>query len=108
MEEIVEYEKDAPVKVDFWDEINVEETPKERMKRYYNEMAIKNKYNDIEHFYVSKKFELATKGEFDKADDYMNNLLKSIAQDMWYSQASKEYIMQNNLWWMGWKSIIWQ
>ena len=81
IEEVVE-EPTTPISVDFGEDIDTSETPKERMKRYYNEMAISHKYKNIEHFYVSKKFDLAMKKEFDKADDYMNNLLKTIAQDM--------------------------
>lgn len=103
-----ENESSSPVTIDFWEDIDTAETPKERMKRYYNELAISHNYKNIEHFYVSKKFELAMKKEFDKADDYMNNLLKTIAQDMWYSQSSREYIMQNNLPSTSWRNLIWQ
>lgn len=74
------------------------ETKKQRMERLYNEMAIENWFDSIEHFYVSKRFWLAMKWDrYSKADDYMSALLNTIAKDLWYWSASKEFVMQNNI-----------
>jgi len=92
--------KEVEVNIDtleFWDEIDTSETTKAKLKRLYNNMARKSWYQDIEDFYVTKKFELATKANFSKSDDYMSNLLKTIAMDLWYGSSNKEIVMQNNL-----------
>lgn len=96
----------SPKVIDYGDDVDESESTKERVKRYYNEMAVKNWFKDIEHFYVTKKFDIAMASEYTKENDYLNNLLKTIAQDMWYSQASKEYIMENSLSNRSWNSMI--
>lgn len=103
--------KEVGVNIDtleFWDEIDTSETTKAKLKRLYNNMARKSWYQDIEDFYVTKKFELATKANFSKSDDYMSNLLKTIAMDLWYGSSNKEIVMQNNLPSIGWNDLIWR
>lgn len=91
---------------DFWDEIDASETTKAKLKRLYNKMAISKWYEDIEDFYVTMKFNLATKANFSKSDDYMSNLLKTIAMDLWYGSSNKEYVMQNTLPTVSWNDLI--
>lgn len=73
------------------------ETKKQRLERYYNEMAVEAWYSDIEEFYVKQKFKLAMKTNYTKWNDYLSNLLKTIASDMWYGWNSKEFVMQNTI-----------
>lgn len=88
------------------EDLTENKTKKQRLEDMYNEMAISNWYASIEDFYVRKKFELAMKESYSKWDDYMNNLLKSIASDLWYWSSSKEFIMQNTLPKVSWKQAI--
>lgn len=93
--------------LDFWEDIDTSETSKVRLKRYYNTIAQEKWFKDIEEFYVKKKFELAMKGvQYSKSDDYISNLLKTIAMDMWYTSHSKEFVMQNTLPNMSGKDMI--
>ena len=93
--------------LDFWEDIDTSETSKVRLKRYYNEIAREQWYRDIEEFYVKKKFDLALKWDkYSKSDDYLSNLLKTIAMDMWYTSHSKEFVMQNTLPNMSGKELI--
>lgn len=103
VEEIEETNIDT---LEFWDEIDTSETTKAKLKRLYNNMARKKWYQDIEDFYVTKKFELATKTNFSKSDDYMSNLLKTIAMDLWYWSSNKEIVMHNNLPSVSWNDLI--
>jgi hypothetical protein len=92
---------------EFWGDIDTSETTKAKLKRLYNEMAVEEWFNDIEHFYVKMKFKLALKGaQYSKSDDYMSNLLKTIAMDLWYGSSNKEYVMQNTLPSIGWNDLI--
>lgn len=89
------------------EDVTENKTKKQKLEEMYNQMAIENWYESIEEFYVKKKFELAMKWEkYSKWDDYMNNLLKSIAADLWYWSSSKEFIMQNALPKVSWKQAI--
>lgn len=109
--EEVNIEKDSdiePWKTEFYtEEVNETETKKQRLERLYNKMAIENWYESIEHFYVSMKFRLAMKKDWmDKADDYMEKLLRSIASDLWYGSWNKEFVMQNTLPQLSWDKAI--
>lgn len=108
IEELVMPSKTITVeKIDFGWDLDTSETTKEKLKRLYNEMAVENWFNDIEHFYVKMKFKLAMKGsQYSKADDYLSNLLKTIAMDLWYGSSNKEVIMQNTLPSVSWSDLI--
>ena len=97
-----------PWKTEFYtEEVNETETKKQRLERLYNKMAIENWYESIEHFYVSMKFKLAMKKDWmDKADDYMEKLLRSIASDLWYWSGNKEFVMQNTLPQLSWEKAV--
>lgn len=92
--------------VEFWEEIDTSETRRERLRRYYNEYAVELWYKDIEEYYVKTKFKLLTKESSSLLDKNMNDFLKTVAQDMWYGQASKEYSISNNLPQMSGHSMI--
>ncbi len=97
-----------PWKTAFYtEEINETETKKQRLERLYNQMAIENWFESIEHFYVSMKFKLAMRKEgMDKADDYMEKLLRGIASDLWYGSWNKEFVMQNTLPQLSWDKAV--
>jgi hypothetical protein len=100
--------EDKVSKTDFSsEEVTETETKKQRLERIYTEMAVKHWYESIEHFYVSKKFDIAMKKDWmDKADDYMEKLLRSIASDLWYGSWNKEFVMQNTLPHLSWEKAV--
>ena len=106
--EFSSYVEDKVSKTDFSsEEVTETETKKQRLERIYTEMAVKHWYESIEHFYVSKKFEIAMKKDWmDKADDYMEKLLRSIASDLWYWSWNKEFVMQNTLPHLSWEKAV--
>ena len=81
----------------FGEEIDTSETTKDRLKRIYNEMAIKQWFKSIEEFYVKKKMMLLMSDGLEASDEKMIKLLQSIASDLWYNGSTKEFVMWNNL-----------
>lgn len=100
---MIHNEEETPLVVkEFGEDINTDETTKDRIKRLYNKVAVKNWYANIEEFYVMKKMELLMSDELTNSDDKMIKLLNTIASDLWYGWNSKEFIMKSGLpdiWW---------
>lgn len=92
---------------EFGEEINTNETEKEKIKRYYNEFAWKEWYVDIADFYVKKKMDLLIKWTLSSSDEKVIKLLSTISTDLWYGWQSKEFIMENGLN-KSTKSVLWK
>ncbi len=79
------------------EEVAESETKKQRIERMYDELAKVAGYENIEHFYVKKRWELAMKGALWAPDEYMMKFLKSIADDLGLWGSSKEFVMQSQI-----------
>lgn len=85
------------VEIDMTSESPQNETKKQRIERYYQELANKAGFSSIEEFYTKTKFALVLMDEFWRSEEVKLKLLESIADDMWYSKTNKEFVIGSNV-----------
>ena len=98
-------ETKEPTVMEFGEDIDTSSTKKQRIEKWYNDIAQDNWYTGIEEFYTKKKMMLLMQWELTASDEKLIKLLSSIAADLWYNSASKEYVIENGLSKISWNIL---